>query len=489
MCTTIEPDIRTHPMTVHITTLLFLCLPQLAGAQSLLWETPVDVSPPNAGTLRPRIVLNGDGDPVVLWANASSECWSAVGMGNGFMQPAMVSPAGLEIATSDWQGPGIAASGNALWAVFKGLPEDERPSYLVGSTDGGTSWSDTLRIDPDDGLLSRFPAVAVGPGGEPVVQYMQFSPGFSQARHVVRHMMGGMFMGVEQVSAPFAPGDVCDCCPGQVITNGDRAVALYRNAGNNLRTIWGAASTDGGMSFPAGAQLDTTNWFFPACPSSGPAGYLAGDSVRYVWMSGEVNGTKVYLGSAGASTLTLGSQQNVQPGQVSSVQQNYPRIAGSGDTLGVVWEQSSGGSREVLFAWSTTGVAGLSAPDTVNMDLMHAQETPDIAFANGTFHIVWSEVNSGQVRYRKATFISTTGVEESMDDGLSIWPNPVRDALHVAGAEWTMAVISDAQGKVCRRVAVVSGTIEMSRLASGSYSIQLSDRDGRSRVVRVEKQP
>ena len=464
-------------MDLRITTPLLLCLPLLAGAQTLSWDTPVDVAPANAGTLRPRIVLRGDGDPVVLWANASSACYSAVGTGSGFLSPTMVSPAGLEIATSDWQGPGIAADGSTLWAVFKGLPEDVSPCYLVSSTDGGNTWGDTLRVDPFDQTLSRFPAVAVGSSGEPIVQYMEFSPGFSDARHVVRHMMGGMFMGVEQVSAPFAPGYVCDCCPGQVIAAGDQAVAMYRNAGNNIRTIWGAVSTDGGMSFPVGAQLDTTNWFLAACPSSGPAGYLVGDSVRYVWMSGEENGAKVYLGSADASTLTLGSQQNVHPGQVSSVQQNYPRIAGSGDTLGVVWEQSSGGSREVLFSWSTTGVAGLSAPDTVNVDLMHAQETPDIAFANGAFHIVWSEVNSGQVRYRRVVIETNTGLEPSPS---ATTPTPVYDGvahrLSFLGMSSGVLTVVDASGRTVVTKRVTGHTIDLPPLPAGAYTAILTNR-------------
>lgn len=472
-------------MALRITTPLLLCLPLLAGAQTLSWDAPVDVAPANAGTLRPRIVLNGDGAPVVLWANASSQCWSAVGMGGSFMPPAMVSPAGLEIATSDWQGPGIAASGDTLWAVFKGLPEDEHPSYLVGSTDGGSTWSDTLRIDPDDGLLSRFPAVAVGPTGEPVVQYMQFSPGFGEARHVVRQMMGGMFMGVEQVSAPFAPGYVCDCCPGQVIADGDRAVAMYRNAGNNIRTIWGAASTDGGMSFPAGAQLDATNWFLAACPSSGPAGYLAGDSVRYVWMSGEENGAKVYLGSADATTLTAASQQIVHPGQAGSLMQNYPRIAGSGDTLGVVWEQSSGGSREILFAWSTAGVAGLSAPDTVNVELMHAQETPDIAFADGAFHIVWSEVNSGQVRYRRAVIETNTGLAEPAQSAAltELVYDAVAHRLSFRGTQRGTLTVSDAGGRVLLSKSVSASTIDLPVLPAGAYVASLVDRTGLSHTL------
>lgn len=456
----------------------------LTRGQELEWDAPIDVDVENGGTLRPRVALNGSGEPVVLWADGMNACLAAVGMGGAFMDPMMVSPAGLEVATSDWQGPGIACKGSTVWAVFKGLPEDARPCYLVGSTDGGHTWGDTMRVDPADGLLSRFPAVAVGSDSEPVVQYMQFDAGFSNARQVVRSMMDGMFMEPAQVSVPFAPGAVCDCCPGQVVSANEQVIALYRNAGGNIRTIWGAASNDGGMSFPTGEQVDGTSWFLGACPSSGPAGYITGDSVRYVWMSGEENGAKVYLGSAHASTLSIGSQRNVHPDQSASLQQNYPRIAGSGDTLGVVWEQSSDGSREIMFAWSVTGVTGLSDPDTVNVTLSGAQETPDIAFANGSFHIVWSEPATGQVRYRRAAISVSTAIQASEDAvGSLLTFDASSDALHWVGGQVRSLSVVDPSGKEVIHRASPSFPMFLKAMRPGMYRAKAVDTQARAHVV------
>ncbi|MBK8614709.1 MAG: hypothetical protein IPN85_14860 [Flavobacteriales bacterium] len=196
--------------------------------------------------------------------------------------------------------------------------------------------------------MSRFPSIDVVDPNAPLVQYMQFDSGYFGARQVVSHMMGGSFMGPVQVSSPYAPGDVCDCCPNQVVASDDHTIALYRNAGPNVRVIWGATSTNGGMSFTSGAEIDTTGWILNACPSTGPDGYLTGDSLRYVWMSGANNGNKVYIGNALATDLSLGEQGFVHPGQAQNLQQNFPRIAGSGDTLGVVWQQSFSGQSEIF---------------------------------------------------------------------------------------------------------------------------------------------
>ncbi len=457
--------------------LLALGLCATIHAQTLSWDAVIECAPEDAGALRPRIAVNASGEAVVLWSvSTTGGCYAARQMGSSFMAPVRVDPVGGELAAADWQGPAIAAHGDALWVVYKGLPEDMAPCYLVGSTDGGATWGDTLRVDPFDGLVSRFPSVAVAPDGSPVVEYMQFTSGYLEPRHVVRAWADGSFLPPAQVSTPFAPGEVCDCCTGEVGTTGSNVVALYRNAGNSIRTIWGAASADGGATFATGAQVDATNWSYPACPSSGPDLYLAGDSIRYVWMSGEENGTKVYLGSAHAGTLATGVQMNVHADQPTAMQQNFPRIAGQGDTLGIVWEQFHAGQREILFAWRTTGIAGLSSPDTVNVDLTAPQRAPDIAYADGAFHIVWSEPNEGQVRYRKAVLVDDTGISlPEPTERMQLRYDAVEEQLYITGIRPSAVELFDMAGRRLVTAKAVLGTLRLDGMAPGCYVVRAMD--------------
>ena len=474
----------------HITPLfLFLGATLFAQQAAISWGPVLDCNAQGAGSLRPRVALSGAGAPVVLWGDMSPMAnYVAVGSGTAFGNPVEVSQ-GFAPAVADWMGSSIAAVGNTVWVVMKATPEESRPVYVRRSDDGGFTWGDTLRVDPSDGLVSRFPSIDLVEPNAPLVQYMQFDSGYFGARQVVCHMMGGAFMQPVQISSPFAPGDVCDCCPNQIIAGQDHTVALYRNAGPDIRVMWGAVSTDGGMSFPAGSVIDGTAWSLNACPSSGPDGYLATDSIRYVWMSGATNGTKVYIGNALASDLSLGDQNLVHADQPQGLQQNFPRIAGSGDTLGVVWQQISGGQSEILFSWSVTGPRGLSVPDTVNADLSGSQRTPDIAYANGAFHIVWSEVTGSLVRYRKAMVLGPNGTPEQGEVApVRAWPNPVRDVLNLEGAQWTVAEVIDLQGKLVARRRLNAGTIDLSELAPGTYSVLLSDRQGAKGALRIEKQ-
>ena len=474
---------------------LRLCLlgTALHGAQAhaqqppLTWDPAIDVNAAGEGGLRPRIALNAAGDPVVLWGRsgpASNQV--AVWNGTGFGPPVEVSAPGCIPAVADWMGSSIASAGNTFWVVMKATPEESKPVYVRRSDDGGLTWGDTLRVDPPDGHVSRFPSIAVDDPDMPVVQYMRFDSGYFGARQVTARLNGAAFEPPVPVSAPFLDGDVCDCCPNQVEALGDRVVAMYRHAEGNERVMWGATSADGGASFPTGALLDTTGWLLNSCPSSGPDGYLTADSIRYVWMSAANNGTKVYVGSADVTGLTLGAQRLVHPDQPLGCQQNFPRIAGSGDTLGVVWQQLRSGQLEVLFAWSTSGPGGLGEPDTVNAVLTGAQRTPDIAYANGVFHLIWSESNT-QVRYRKATITSNVGMEEPPAQAVRIWPDPATDVLRVEGV-WTTAEVLDVAGHAVLRRSVQQGTIGVGALPPGTYVLRLWGANGVHAVATFRKQ-
>lgn len=471
------------PLTVFF---MLACLSSSAQT-GIGWNAAVDVNSAGQGSLRPRIVLNGAGNPVVLWGKSGPNSnYVAVGDGAGFSAPIEVSTPGCVPAVADWMGSSVAATGNTVWTVMKATPEDDKPCYVRRSNDGGYTWGDTIRVDPLDTLVSRFPSIAVSDPDRPLVQYMQFDSGYYGARQVVTHLMGTSFMPPVQVSSPFAPGEVCDCCPNQIIADGDRAVALYRNAGSNIRVMWGASSDDLGATFPIGAVVDETSWNLAACPSSGPDGYMVGDSIRYVWMSGAENGFKTYLCSALASDLSTAAPRYVHPLQPSNQQQNFPRIAGSGDTLGVVWEQNLLGERDIYFCWSTSGVSGLSMPEMVHTSASGMQRTPDIAYANGAFHITWGEMGTNQVRYRKATVISTVSVAEASFVDVQLAPNPVSETLYLAGGGQYNLDILTLEGKLVLRKAGVVGSIDVSHLPKGEYLCKLNGLDG-ARSLRFQK--
>lgn len=463
--------------------LSLLMIPLQAATQTtwLEWDPVIDVNPTGTGTLRPRIALNAAGDPVVIWGdNSPMTNLVAVGNGASFNAPVEVTGPAWMPSVADWMGSSIAAKGDTVWVVIKAMPEDSWPIYVRRSIDGGSTWSDTVRVDPYDGLVSRFPSIALDDDGDPLVQYMQFDSGYFGARQVVVKWNGTGFDAPVQVSTPFSSGDVCDCCPNQIVHGAGGVAALYRNAESNVRTIWGAASVDAGITFPIGEELDQSGWVLGACPSSGPDGLIDDGQLFFTWMSGASNGTKVYVGSASASDLGLGPQTPVHGGQPTALQQNFPRIAGNADTLGVVWQQSSGGQHEILFSYSTTGLTGLGEPDTVNTSLPGLQRTPDIEYRDGSFHLIWSDAASNTVRYRKARIASDVGVNGIAAPQWAPWPSPAQDRLWIGTVPpWFRSfMLVDGSGHTVAHVPGSTTSIDLSPFAPGPYRLVALDEAG-----------
>jgi hypothetical protein len=473
-----------------ITLAACITLASTAFSQATINYGPVlDVNASGQGHLRPRIAINGDDMPVVIWGRSNPNAnFVAVGTGTSFAPGTTVHLPGVLLpAVADWQGSSIAAAGNTVWVVMKMTPEDSEAIYVRRSDDGGYTWGDTIRVEPFDGMISRFPVIDVIDADSPIVQYMQFNDGFMGARYVVTRMENGMFQEPVQVSTPFAPGNVCDCCPAQIVTEGERVAALFRNAGNDERVMWGAFSEDQAETFPYGSKLDTTGWIISQCMSSGPDGFMTGDSITYAFMSGATQGSKVYVGRAHMIDGGIGHHSRIS-GASQSVIQNYPRIAGVGDTIGVVWEQQSGSAMEILFRWSTTGPGGFGDIDTVNIDLSGMQMTPDIAYADGAFHIVWGEMGPGQVRYRKAVLENTVAMVEGTEHNvIAFWPNPTDRTLFTNAPDNSNYTFTDRTGRIVKHGTVMNGRIDLSGLTAGAYFITAIDPQGGSMVEKVEK--
>ena len=299
-------------------------------------------------------------------------------------------------------------------------------------------------------------------------------------RYMVTRVVDGAVQPPLDVSSPFTTGEDCDCCPGQIVAEGDHVVALFRDATLNERVIWGAKSSDGGVSFDQGAELDPTEWTLHACPASGPDGHIDGDTLRYAWMSAAVMGGKVYVGAAALSDLATAPVVQVHPGQPQTLQQNHPRIAAAGDTVAVVWQQLVLGQTEVLFAVKVPGMVQFSDPDTVNVELLGPQVSPDIAFANGTFHVVYADPYEDAIIYRSATLSGAIGIVDPAVPELRVWPVPAVAKLYLRW-DGTLAghrlEIHDPQGRLVLQQQA-SATIDVDALHAGYYHLVIRTADG-----------
>jgi hypothetical protein len=403
-----------------------------------------------------------------------------------------VTPAALEAFAADWTGPEIDSKGDTLFVTFTDNNTPPGPAYVVRSVDGGMSFADTVRVPLMGDEIPRFPTVTVMPDGNPLIALMRFTGSFDDPVNVVSLSSdGGDSFPLYTNATGIIPGEPCDCCPITVVANGNVAAVLYRNNDANIRDTWAALSYDNASTFNSSARLDSSNWMIMGCPSSGPDGYLYGDTLVSVFMNGADGMNKIYLGALDYVTGQVRPQQPVTP--FASEGQNFPRIAGVGDTLGIVWRQHVDGVPEVFFTHSFNGPDGIGAVvDTLTDALSGAQGYPDIAYGGGKFHVVFESAADGKVYYTSAALPQDTLSTAAVVSGAHVKMYHADEKLRLLIGESFgdgRVAIYDAQGRLSLETKVASlrrngFVIDTRFLCSGLYIVALIT-DGFTSVQKI----
>lgn len=444
----------------HYFTLLpaILCLSLNAFAQQTInWGPEISVADGTTyGNVRPRLALTNNDEPVVLFGKSGTgRLFVAKGNAGTFGTPVDILPANLGTYLANWTGPDIAAKGDTIIAVFKAMPFDEGNIYTVRSTDGGLTFSDTIRVDDHETGRTFLPALTIDHNGNPIVDYMIFDGTDGNPRYVVAQSSDtGLTYGQRVVASSTVAGEACDCCPAEMVTDGTNQILLFRNNESNVRDIHAVRSTDGGATFPTAADMEELGWFITSCPSTGPHGIIMGDSLFTVAASRVSGSYRVYIGSGNLTggNLSLVNQASPIPPNNNNGTQNYPRISGEGNTMVMVWEEKETSNPEVFCAVVNNGNINSFADykARVNTVTTGVQTNPDIIYKNGFAHVVYQDAVSGDVIYRKGTVTAVAGTNESVFSAVTVAPNPSATGVFVLSGlstEITRWSVTDLSGK------------------------------------------
>ena len=143
------------------------------------------------------------------------------------------------------------------------------------------------------------------------------------------------------------------------------------------------------------------------------------------------------------------------------------------------------GEADIYFRFSNTGAAGLIG-DGINISNPTAgtQQNPDIAYANGTFHIIYQNNASQEIYYLQAILDEYVNVDEPAmnhyrwfihGDMLSI--QLLEDSHH------NTFLLCDVKGKVLQQTTIESNLlqIDLNQLSKGVYFFQVG---GMSKPVK-----
>jgi hypothetical protein len=385
---------------------------------AVLWNSPVTVAA-GYSNIYPRLTLMNNNEPLVIWGSTiTDKIYSAKWTGTSFSTALPVHNAGVIPYIATWTGAELVSSGDTAFVVFS-TDLSAAKVYTVRSIDGGLSFNDTVRVDEKTETFPRLPAIAVNPYGNPVVSYMILDSTTSETEYTIAHSPDGGLSYSSSLPSPNPPGAACDCCPPAMVIEGNTEALIFRNNISNLRDMWASFSNDGGGTFPASAEVDQSGWLLSSCPSSGPSGIISGDTLVTTWMSEGTSGDpRIYVGTISASDQQIGFNKQVYPFGLST--QNFPVIAGNGDTLGIVWQGYNGGSQEILFSWSVNGAAGLGVKvDTITKGTSGHQSRPHLVYKNGSFHVVFRDSNGANVKYMKGDVTIASAISKDELTNLS----------------------------------------------------------------------
>jgi hypothetical protein len=418
-----------------IYTLLLISLVNFVNAQSgLSWSPVIDISTSSIGNQHPRIVTDAAGKPMVIWGKVSTnEIYFSRWDDTSFTAPVIINPTTHPAFVTSWAGPDIASFGDTVYVVYKKIPEDSNHIYLQRSFDAGLTFSSPIQVDSLVDSLSRFPAVTTDSIGNPIVAFMRFDIGFINPVYVVsRSNNFGSSFNANVVASMYSGGFVCECCPAAIVSSGNKAAMLYRDNFFDFRTIWSGVSTDNCATFPFGMPVDNTTWMINACPSSGPDGVIIGDSVYTVFMSGAYGDAACYLNSSSIISVSSGPTFQLLDsigGPISN--QNFPRIANTGNKVSIVCRQTNNGTGQLAFYYTQNITQGLSR--FFDPLASGSVSNSDVTMSDSAAFVVWQDDNTETVKYRKGVLPSTTSIQklDNQSGGLLIYPSPVKNDFKI----------------------------------------------------------
>ena len=438
-----------HTTWTLLPVLIFFWLPTFA---QITWSEPNEIASTSFGNTRPRIAANRNGEALVIWGK-SSDLYFSKSSPEGFTTPIKLNPAGVTVASATWMGPDIAAHGDTLYIVYKQTPEDLATSHIwcLRSTDGGNTFDPPVRVEDTGTDRTRFPAVTTDDEGHPIIAYMRFNPSFLDARWVVtRSYDYGQTFTPDVLASGWSGADAeaCDCCPGTIVCSGNNVAVIYRDNNESLRDSWAGFSTDGGITFSGGANIDQNNWMINACPSTGPDGVILGDTLYSTFMNGQSGQALVYYNQTSIPDL-YNPPSTAVPGFGVGLQQNFSRMASSGEAVALVWRHSVNFSTGLALMFTEDIHAGfLPVFDTVAFSQV---ANGDVAVTPNDVFVVWQNNSPATVMVRKGNYKASTGIEDVVDPNpflqLGITPNPAFEEITIDGPV-ALTRILDSAGRI-----------------------------------------
>ena len=446
-----------------LSSLFLLIIPSLSFSQNLIWSQPIEVASGVSASLRPRVALDNQDNPIVIFAqNTNPNQLYKTKFNNNAFEP-IVNLATASPYVSSAAGPEIAFANDIIYISF----EDENEGvYMLKSINGGNTFSDTVRVDNVHNK-AVLPNVNIKSDFNPLLSFTRVNSSWTQINQVVSNSIDGGQTFLQDVSASvITPNQPCECCFSKVVSEGSTQVSIFRNNDNNVRNFYASVSHDGGQSFSDYLEIDLLDWNLNACPDAGPDAYLKNGKLFITYRSGSLGPNRVFVARVDLNSLSVEQVTPVDEALSSSMAQKYPDIAGDESNVGVVWMDNRSMLNDCFFSYSTDGFDSWSTPVYISdSSLMVQFVEPDVAYRNNKFHFVYRNQNQNIILYRTAELQNTSSLHEVVFN-LEINDSKIQLSEHLNYQ------LFDVSGKLIQNG--FESTLDISGLSKGLYLLKTS---------------
>lgn len=444
-----------------LSSLFLLIIPSLSFSQNLIWSQPIEVASGFPTSLRPRIALDNQDNPIIIFAqNANPNQLYKTKFNNNAFEP-VVSLVTAAPYVSSAAGPEIAFADDVIYISF----EDENEGvYILKSIDGGNTFSDTVRVDNVHNK-AVLPNVNIKSDFNPLLSFTRVNSSWTQINQAVSNSIDGGQTFLPDVSASIiTPNQPCECCFSKVVSEGNIQVSIFRNNDNNIRNFYASVSHDEGQSFSDYLEIDLLDWNLNACPDAGPDAYLKNGKLFIAYRSGSLGPNRVFVARVDLTSLSVEQVTPVDEALSSSMVQKYPDIAGDESNVGVVWMDNRSILNDCFFSYSTDGFDSWSNPVYISdSSLMVQFVEPDVAYRNNKFHFVYRNQNQNIILYRTAYFQNTSSLNEV------VFNLDINDSK-IQLPEYLNYQLFDVSGKLLK--SGFESTLDISGLSKGLYLLK-----------------
>ena len=413
--------------------LLLLIIPFLSFSQFVedfySFSEPIIVTAnPELGLNRPRIVVDENGFPIVLWTSIDDDkIYLSKYNGSEFGEPILIVPSNFSFYGNQYYGPEIDNNGNLIVIVLHNTVAEINNVYIIYSYDGGVSFSEPIKIAEEETLIEGA-GIHVTSNNIPIVTYenLPFSGeadqlvGFGQ---FIDSPPGILFENFT-IADVLTEGTPCECCLGHLTSNDENLVFTYRNNINNIRNMFACTYNNITQGFNEGFSIDSYNQSLSVCPTEGPKSLLIDDYLITTFKSYAYSPARIGAALYDLSNDVILDELVVDWGQGYGVQ-SFPEIAGNDSVFAVVWKEFRYYNYDVFISLvpsplNNTGVnfgssISISSSEP-NSQTANDFTSVDIAAYNNEFHIIYLDYTSNMLYYRNYTPNNTSNLIESSKD-------------------------------------------------------------------------